>query len=178
MADNILPLLSCLERSLLQKTYSMYWLAREFSLSPGSWFFLCVSNFMSPCSPIFDFQVLLHHWCNYHHNHHYQAIFRKVPPPHGAKLSIAMEACIWDFPGQPQLKNKFIKQRNPVFLQKKNRPKKQQFCITVYELSFWPYVNVMALLSYSFLIYKMRLLWGLRKIISHNENCVLNFIHL
>lgn len=119
MADNILPLLSCLERSLLQKTYSMYWLAREFSLSPGSWFFLCVSNFMSPCSPIFDFQVLLHHWCNYHHNHHYQAIFRKVPPPHGAKLSIAMEACIWDFPGQPQLKNKFIKQRNPVFLQKK-----------------------------------------------------------
>lgn len=118
MADNILPLLSCLERSLVQKRYSMYWLAREFSLSPGSWFFLCVSNFMSPCSPTFDFQVLLHHWCNHHHNHHYQAIFRKVPPPHGAKLSIAMEACIWDFPGQPQFKNKFIKQCNPGFPQK------------------------------------------------------------
>ena len=121
-------------------------------------------------------QLLLHHWCNYQHNHHYPAIFRRVPPPHGAKLSIAMEACIWDFPWQSRYKNKFIRQCNPVFPQKKSRHKKQQFCTTTDELSLWPYINVTAFLSHSFPICKRRLLWGIRKTIAHSGNRVLNFI--
>lgn len=62
--------------------------------------------------------LLFHHWYNYQHNHHYPAIFRKVPPPHGAKLSIAIEAHIWAFLGHSWFKNKFIEQCNPIFSSK------------------------------------------------------------